>query len=611
MFVLIADGLSKEFNGTFIFENVNIEISEGQHVGLIGTNGSGKTTLFQLLLGKLHPEKGSITRRYPVESWGMIEQNLMVDKEWTLMKFMRAENQTLDNLKEGLVSYEEILSRGDISKDEEMSYNLIYEQFLNLDGYQWEYGLEQQLKKFGFSEAFWHQPFEQLSGGQKTLAQLAKLLLKQPKIILLDEPTNHIDLNTKERLVHWMKGFDGTLLTISHDRYFLDQTVDVIYEITPSGTTRYKGGYTEYKQQRDLAYKTVVSQYHKQEKERKKLKEIINKFNVWYNRAHNNAGERNPYAKKKATKHMTRLKSKEKALERLEASRIQKPKEENKVQFTLDSGSFDAKTLLKLHEVNFAYQVNHNLLKDITFSVQREDHIGILGKNGSGKTTLLNIINRNLHANSGDVYYHPALRIGYLKQELDNISLDQTILEILLEIPNMDIATAHTVLANFLFRKDEVYKKISDLSMGERCRVAFVKLYFSEANLLILDEPTNYLDIATREIIEDVLAEYQGSVIIVSHDHYLLAKTTNKIIDLEDGFIVFDGGYLEYQESKKEMASPLAIDIKNEIAKLQLEITALMNQDSINGMNNAEIMDGIKERTIRIDRLKMKSTSTS
>ena len=585
MFVIRAEGIAMEWDGKQLFENVNLEINEGEHIALIGNNGTGKTTLFNILSTKQSASRGYVYRKYPVNEWGIVEQQLRFERDYSLLEYVQSGDRKLSNLKRKT----SLLEKSDQSNKE---YLKAYQDYIDLDGYSWELEVEKLLKYFKLEESLWNLSLINLSGGQKTLAQLTKSLINNPKIILLDEPTNHIDQESLSILEKWIKEFKGTVLFISHDRYFLDQTADVIYELTPNGTTRYQGGYTKYLEQKELEKKTKIAAYQKQEKEKRHLQETIERFKQWYNKADNAASVRNSFAKKKATKHVTRLKAKEKALERLEKNRIEKPKDQT-LNFELKGINFESRTLVKMEKISFSYDDNP-LIKDFSLSVNRGDHIATLGKNGIGKSTLLKLITGELQVIKGEVYHHPQLKIGYFAQELNNMDLDKSIIDTVLENTEISTSDARNILASFMFKKDDVFKTINDLSIGERCRVAFVNLYFSDANLLILDEPTNFLDIATRERIEEVLSEYPGAFIIVSHDKYFIRKVANKIVDMEEDNPLFYGNLTEYEEYRKARYSGISDKNQNRLAQLKLELVSLMS---------TEIVDDQEEKTSLMNRI--------
>jgi ATPase subunit of ABC transporter with duplicated ATPase domains len=486
-------------------------------------------------------------------------------------------------------------------------YNWLYEQYLQVGGYEWEGKVEQCLKQVHLNKETWFLSFKELSGGQKTRAQLARLLVQDPKLLILDEPTNHLDGETLEWLETWLSQYPGTILFTSHDRDFIDKVASITYEITLTGTKKYKGGYTEYRQQRNLEERTQLAQYEKQKRERNDLVEAIRRYKQWFQQAHNVVSTRDPFGKKKANKNMTRFKAKEASLERLESDRVERPKQDPQLKVSLEGNDFEAKTLLKMEHLSFSYGEN-KLFQELSVSVNRKDRLAIIGPNGVGKSTLLRLITRQLTPDQGKVTHHPQLKFGYFAQELENLSTSETILDSLLGIPGMTQDYARLLLACFLFRKEDVFKRIGELSMGEKCRVAFVKLYFSEANLLVLDEPTNYLDIPTREKIEEALMEFQGALIIVSHDRYLLRKLTSRILSLESSSqpVQFSGSYNEYLDHAKEEMGISSTDIekKNQIRQLELQLVQYMAmEESEDPMERERNIQAIKRIRFMLEQL--------
>ncbi|GGE68367.1 ribosomal protection-like ABC-F family protein [Priestia taiwanensis] len=550
MFMIKATNIKKEFDGTLLFEGVNIEVEQHERVAIIGKNGIGKTTLINLLCGELESSDGTIYRKHPVHEWGYVRQHLTIQNDTTAEEMALQANNTYWRSKQKLNEAEQHLT---LSQDEQAmdTYQHAYDLFEKSGGYEWEQHVQEELTRMGIGHDLWTKPFTSLSGGEKTRVQLAGVLALKPAILVLDEPTNHVDYETIVHIEQVLKQYKGTVLLISHDRSFLNSVATAIIELHVDGSRKFKGNYDAYRSQKTFERETQLTLYKKQEQERQHLQEAIAQYRQWFTKAHNSASTRNPFAKKKANKNMTRYKAKEKALERLEENRVDRPKNEAGIHAKFHTASFEAHTLITLKDISFAYDIS--LLKDISFTVNRHEKIALLGQNGAGKSTIVKLLTGDLEPTTGDIYYHPTCHIGYFSQELAGLHEDETILDSLLSLPNMTQSAARTILACFLFRREDVYKRMKDLSMGERCRVAFVKLYFSGANLLILDEPTNYLDLTTRERIEEALHLYPGAIVFVSHDRYFTDKLATKIVSLEDGkATTFDGTYKEYTEHTHE-----------------------------------------------------------
>lgn len=589
MLTVKAEKLSKEWNGQLIFEDITMEIFAGEHVALIGANGMGKTTLLQVLMGRTEADNGRIWRGIPVSEWGLLEQQSEVDEQLSTLEFVQSGNSDLYQLKQRMNRVQGLLeqasanreSSGDTSSAEQHveEYGAAYEQYVGLHGYEWEIEVEKVLSQLLLEKESWSVPFVRLSGGQKTRAQLARLLIQKPKLLLLDEPTNHLDQESLIWLEEWLNQYTGTVVVVSHDRYFLDKVAHVTYELTKQGAKRYKGGYSEFRSQREEEIKTQQALYRKQQQRKQQLLDAIQRYRRWFEKAHNAAGERNPSAKKRANKHITRLKSKEKELHRLESEHVKRPTDRPRVQVRFEE-SEKGKSLLSMTELSFSYG-DRLLFEDFSLVIKRDDRIAVTGPNGAGKSTLLKLIIGDLQPTSGRVASNPQLKIGYFAQELEKLDTNQTILESLLSLPNMTQTDARTILACFLFRNEDVFKRIGELSMGEKCRVAFVRLYFSDANLLVLDEPTNYLDIETRERIEEALENYPGALVLVSHDRYLMQKVANRVVALNGSEVQqFHGTFKEYEERIRVTGiEPADAHRADRIRMLELQAVQLIGQE--------------------------------
>ncbi|MEK5176538.1 ABC-F type ribosomal protection protein [Heyndrickxia sp. FSL W8-0496] len=597
MFLLKVEDVSIEINANTLFEKASLEICEGERIALIGNNGVGKTTFIKGLMGVIPITKGIIQSKLKANEVGWMDQVSIDDGQITTREFIEKENEKLYELKRKLKKYE---TESNFADD----YMENFQQYLDLNGYDWQAAIDKQLYKVGLPEQLWAQSFLTLSGGQKTRAKLARVMVKQPKLLILDEPTNHLDAESIDWLVHWISQYKGAVLFTSHEREFIDRVATVTYELTNKGTKKYEGGYSFYREQKQFEQKNLEAQYQKQEAERKKLAEAVNQYRQWFEKAHAAASERDPFAKKKANKNMTRLKAKEKALERLENNRVEKPVESKKLNYSIDAEEFSSRTMLALTDVSFSYCSELPLFDQLSLIVKRGDRIAIIGRNGTGKTTLLKLLTGKLEPCIGEVKRNPQLKIGYFMQELEGLNGEETILEQVLSLPNMTQTEARTILACFLFHREDVFKKVKDLSMGEKCRVAFVKLYFSQANLLVFDEPTNYLDIETRERIEEALVMYPGAVIMVSHDLFLLRKVANRVIALGNGETVdYPGTYDEWTNT-----APASNDLQklnNEKSILELQLTNLIAEEAPDDQQQKEIFKqklmNLKQKIAKLD----------
>lgn len=496
-----------------LFQHVSFSIRPGEHVALVGANGVGKTTLFQLILKQLQPTDGNIFRGYT--NVGHVAQHLT--SSTPAIRLVEQADRVRYEAREAILHSSSLE---------------VYQAAFDLDAFSLETDAARALKEVQLPEHVWSHPFDTLSGGEQTRIQLACLLVQQPDFILLDEPTNHLDADTLDWLIHWMHQTPLTILYVSHERAFIDATAEAVIELTPSQTTRYKGNYQAYRQQKEQERLTQEHEYEKQEKTRKELKRMINQYQNWHQQAVAHASERNPYAKKKAAKQAKKFKAKEKQLEQTLDHRVAKPESPSSVHVAFEAAPFSAKQLLELDAVSFSYE-ERTLFQKLSFSMQQGDRIAVIGRNGSGKTTLLRVIQGELNPTEGTVTCHPALTVGYFSQALSDLPVSGSLLDALLQETTISETDARTLLACFLFRRDQVYKPIAEASMGERCRIAFLRLYFSGARLLILDEPTNYLDLTTREQIESALDVFPGELLFVSHDRYFNDRLSNRTISLD------------------------------------------------------------------------------
>lgn len=525
-----------------LFQHISFSIRPGEHVALVGANGVGKTTLFQLILKQLQPTEGNIFRGYT--TIGHVAQHLT-----SSAPAIRLVEQA-DRLR--YQAREAALHASSLE---------IYQTALDLDAFSLEADAARALKEVQLPEHVWLHSFDTLSGGEQTRIQLACLLVQQPDFILLDEPTNHLDSETLDWLIDWINQTAITIFYVSHERAFIDATADAVIELTPHQATRYKGNYQAYRQQKEQERLTQEREYEKQEKTRKELKRMITQYQNWHQQAVAHASERDPYAKKKAAKQAKKFKAKEKQLEQTIDHRVAKPEQPASVHVSFEAASFAAKQLFTLNDVTFSYD-GRTLFKKLTFSMQQGDRIAVIGRNGSGKTTLLRLIQGELDPTGGTITRHPALTVGYFSQALSDLPTDGSLLDALLQETTISETDARTLLACFLFRRNQVYKSIAEASMGERCRIAFLRLYFSGARLLILDEPTNYLDLTTREQIEAALDVFPGELLFVSHDRYFNDRLSNRTITLDGDATVHPVGTKPLREQQPSDIQAIQHDLK-------------------------------------------------
>ncbi|RJE88781.1 ABC transporter ATP-binding protein [Paenibacillus sp. 1011MAR3C5] len=583
MLLVKVQQAAKDWDGEMLFKDVSFDIREGERLALFGRNGVGKTTLLHAITGRIALDEGQIQRLLSLEQWGWLDQQPGQAAHLSLMDtVLNSSCPERYQLKQELEACMNKMGAGVTDAEELERYSSLMERY-TFDGYEWERRAELALRQLQLGPEHWAQPYASLSGGQKTKAQLAALLLKEPKLLLLDEPTNHLDSASLLWLEEWVVSYKGTIVYVSHDRMFIDRTATAVIELTKESAKRYEGGYSDYRRAKDVELRTIEAQHKKQELEREKLLESIRMYAQWFQQAHKAAGQ-NDFLRSKSKKNVSRLHAKESALQRLDAEGVQKPREAAQLYMRLESEAFEAAHVIRMEGISFAYSDSRPLLTQFNMNVSRGERVAIIGPNGAGKSTLAKLAIGSLKASEGAVIRHPHAKIGYFEQELSRMDAGQTLLDSLLDLPGMTQSHARTILACFLFRKEEVFKRIGDLSMGEKCRVAFLRLFFGKCNMLVLDEPTNYLDIDTRERVEEALRQYPGTVLLITHDRYLTKRLATSLVVM-DGMSephVFAGTFDEYESSQRLRAmSAEQLQIQYERDKLKLRLTQLMGMEKL------------------------------
>ncbi len=537
--LLDVNNVSKFIEDKEILKDISFKLYKKDKVGIVGRNGIGKTTLLKVITSELEADSGNI-KFYG--KYGYLPQNLFIENNLYLHELMEETKK--------------------------------YGEFLEL------------LNRFNLSNTE-KQKVESLSGGEKTKLYLIRLLLQNPDILILDEPTNHLDYETIEWLEKFINDFNGAVLMVTHDRYFLDKTVSKIFELEDKTIKEYSGGYTFYATQKKVELDRARLEYGEYKKKKKQLELAARKHMERANRY--NDMSQNDFQRGKANKIAKRSKAIISRLENMEEK--EKPKVSRNINIKLE-GSNDKTSDILIRTQGLSKTYDKTLFKDISFNICRNTKTGIVGKNGVGKSTLLKGLMGKVILD-GDISISPSTKIGYFSQELEELNLGSTILEELKKINN-DESYVRTLLGCMLFRRDDVYKRIESLSYGERVRVAFLKLILEENNLLILDEPTNFLDIPTREIIEDALLDYEGAILFVSHDRYFAEKMAEEIWELYNNELIqYLGGYSYYLDKKRQSFSKENIDIKEEILKLEMQLSHISFK--LMGCKNDEKSDLEKE----------------
>jgi len=535
---ITATNLAKSFGPNDIFEGISLSIPRGARIAIVGANGVGKTTLLRILIGLDYPNTGSVQRARDL-TIGYLPQESTLATEDTLWETCLPAFADLIEMQAALEECMAAMSDPDQANAAVARYGSLEQTFERRSGYTYEVRIKQTLSGLGFEEKDYHRPVTQLSGGQRTRALLAKLLLESPDVLMLDEPTNHLDIQAVEWLESFLKDWNGALVVVSHDRYFLDQVADTIWEMTPSLEV-YRGNYSAYLTQREERYARRLAEYEAQIAFIEKEQEFIRR---------NIAGQNTNQAK-----------GRQRRLERLlENARLAPPPTEpRRMHINLNTRGRSGDLVLRTHNLQVGYHDEGKPLFDCPDLVlQRGECAAIIGPNGTGKTTFLKTILEKTPPYSGKVQLGASLEIGYFAQAHEGLNADKTLMQEIDSVaPNMLPAEIRNYLAKFLFTRDNVFRKVSTLSGGERGRLALAKLSLSDANLLLLDEPTNHLDLPTQEVLESVLSNFPGTILLVSHDRYLIDSLASQIWEVEaqgQTLHVFKGSYTQYKAHKLKL----------------------------------------------------------
>lgn len=538
--ILSCNNISKTYIVDTILDGISFNVEEGDKIGVIGLNGSGKTTLFNILAGIISQDSGEIYIQRDLKI-GYLKQHTKIESDNTVFEECLEVFKHLIEMEDDLRKLEESISaeahRGESNTLNRLmeDYAHLSEEFNSLNGYGYKSEIKGVLKGLGFCEDDFEKCVNLLSGGQKSRLSLAKLLLYKPDLLLLDEPTNHLDIEAIGWLEKFLVDYKGSALIISHDRYFLDKVTNRIFLLENLKLNIYNMNYTKFINQRKKDLDILKKQYEDQQKEIKRQEEIIQRFM-------NYGGSR----------YIKQAQSRQKLLDKMKV--INKQVESKKAKIRFEPKIKSGKDVLRVESIKKSFD-DLELLKDINFNIYRSERVGLIGANGIGKTTLFKIILGRMEYDDGNIYLGSHVVPGYFDQEMDNLDLNKTVIdEIWDENPTLDHYDIRTVLGQFLFVGDDIFKEISDLSGGERGRLALLKLMLSKSNFLLMDEPTNHLDIDSKEVLEDALLDYDGTVFVISHDRYFLNRVTTKILELtSEGIKEYPGNYDYYLEKKNEI----------------------------------------------------------
>ena len=531
MTLISLKNITKTYGANLVLSDISWQIEEGRKIGLLGSNGAGKTTLFRILTGELEPDKGELTRGKHLKL-GFLRQEYQLEDELTLFDEMLKPFSELLKLHDRLKEMEHKMSTvGDPGRLLE-PYGKLQSEYENRGGYGFEHKIEQVLYGLGFNKEDFDKNLSILSGGEKNRAALASVLLSEPNLLLLDEPTNHLDIEGTEWLEQYMSDFQGTVVLVSHDRYFLDRIIAEVAELESHRLERYPGNFSAYMEQKAERQEKTLKEYEAQ-------KEYISRTEDFIRR--NIAGQKTKQAQ-----------SRRKTLHKL--NRIEKPKTGvKKMKMSFSSAGRTSRALVWTEEAGKKYG-ERILFEQVNFSIERYDRIGLIGPNGCGKTTFLKVLLGKENLTSGNVRVGSNLDVGYYDQEHEGLDVESTVLdEVWKANPRLLPAEMRSYLAKFLFLGDDVFRKIKSFSGGEQSRVVLARLILSKPNFLVLDEPTNHLDIASREVLENALLEFGGTILVVSHDRYFLNRIVNRIYAFEGtGLKEYLGNYSYYEEKKRE-----------------------------------------------------------
>ena len=553
MIIAQAQDLEQRFGGNTIFSNISFSVPDNARIGLVGPNGAGKTTLLKIMTGQQEPTSGQFTINKGLKV-GYIAQENALDEDKTIWDEMLTVFDNLIEKNKRITKMQEQIAEHPEDEDLLKRYDQLAYDFEQEGGFTYQAEIKSILNGFNFKENTWQKVIRTLSGGEKTRLAFVKLLLQKPPVLLLDEPTNYLDLDTLDWLEAFLKNYQGAIITVSHDQYFLDHLANQIFELNFGKLITFKGNYSQYVKERELMNNQQEAAYEKQQEKIKKEEEFIQKNLV----------------RASTTK---RAQSRRKALDKME--RIKPPKHKQKVRINFTSDRPSGKEVLIAKDLTIGYP-DKTMVSDIDFQVNKNDRVAIIGPNGIGKSTLLKTIMKKLEPKDGSIKYGASLDIGYYDQELQSLDPSKTVLDTIWDrhktMPEKDV---RSILASFLFTAEDIDKTVGQLSGGQKARLTLTVLSLEKDNFLLMDEPTNHLDIEAKEVLEQALDNYDGTLLFVSHDRYFINELANKIISVRDGHAkIYNGNYSYYLDEKAKQAAAL-----QEAKAEQTESTTSANQN--------------------------------
>ncbi|MCM3404954.1 ABC-F family ATP-binding cassette domain-containing protein [Cytobacillus oceanisediminis] len=583
MILLQVNQLAKNFGADPILTNIKLEVQTRDRIALVGRNGAGKSTLLKIIAGQMTYDSGEIikpkevTIGYLAQNTGLESELSIWDEMLTVFSHLQKQEKQLRSLEEQMAD-PDILNNSDAYERILKEYDKLQVDFKENGGYQYEADIRSILHGLNFSSMGYDTKISSLSGGQRTRLALGKLLLTKPDILILDEPTNHLDIETLSWLEQYLQGYNGAILIVSHDRYFLDKVVSQVYEISRRQIRKYPGNYSSYLDQKAANFEREMKQFEKQQEEIAKLQDFI---------------QRN-LARASTTK---RAQSRRKQLARMDV--MDRPLgDEKSASFGFDIERQSGNEVLNIHSLAIGYE--EIVSENISLRLARGDSIALVGPNGIGKSTLLKTIIKKISSFSGEIQYGSNVTIGYYDQEQAELTSNKRVLnELWDEYPLKPEKEIRTILGNFLFSGDDVLKTVSTLSGGEKARLALAKLMMQKANFLILDEPTNHLDLDSKEILENALINYPGTILFVSHDRYFINRITTKVVELSSiGATEYLGDYDYYVEKKQEQEELLALNEQDESTASQP-----VKQDKNNYQQDKEAKKLERQRKRRMEEI--------
>ncbi|HFK7043162.1 TPA: ATP-binding cassette domain-containing protein [Listeria monocytogenes] len=596
MILLQVQQISKFFGAEVILDNIKLEVKTGDRIALVGRNGAGKSTLLKIIAGKMSYDGGTISKPKSMEI-GYLAQNTGLESSKTIWDEMLSVFDSLRKMEADLRKMELRLGEPELYNDPEKyqalmtDYDTLQHTFKESGGYTYEAEIRSVLNGLRFYPEDYEVEIASLSGGQKTRLALAKLLLAKQDILVLDEPTNHLDIETLAWLETYLQNYHGSLLIVSHDRYFLDKVVNQVYEISRTKIDHYKGNYSSFVNQKQAKLEQMWKEFDKQQKQIAKLEDFVARNIV----------------RASTTK---RAQSRRKQLEKMDV--LGRPQgDEKAAHFGFQFEKQTGKDVLMVDQLSIGYAKDKRIASNLTFEMKRQDSLALVGPNGIGKSTLLKTLIRDIPALSGEFHFGAGVKIGYYDQEQAKLTSNKTVLmELWDDYPELNEVNVRTTLGNFLFSDDDVLKNVQSLSGGEKARLALAKLTLLEANVLILDEPTNHLDIESKEVLEAALIDFEGTILFVSHDRYFINRIASKIVELApEKATVFLGDYDYYQEKLAEEKELARLDAEDRRKKGE-QVEATSSVRKLNYQEEKEQQKLLRQRKRKLEEVEKSMEAT-